>query len=86
MKENLLSVICNLSMQHAARLACNAPNLNHAKLAACLKTEVHFEYSELVAELAEANEAFFGNEGMLNLVMNVGCQSIAVKAWKNYQA
>src|SRR5206468_11009645 len=45
-----------------------------------LRAEIKANHITLLSELKEANDAFFGNEHMLNNVLNVGCAKMAADA------
>lgn len=83
--EQLIDVICNRTMHYAAEMARKCPTVDYGKLSRALKEQVKAGYPGLIAELKEANDAFFGAEPMLNTVMNVGCLKLAADAWKQYQ-
>ena len=90
MKENeetLMTRICQTTMRMIGQLCIKgeAQEINYAKLSKCLKGAVSDGYTQLLADMAEADRAFFGNHSMLSTVFNVGCMEMASKAWKEYR-
>ena len=79
---DLAGVICEHTMRFAADFSTRIPKdkLDCGRLAELLKSEVKAGYTTLLAELKEAEGAFFGNEQMLNNVLNVGCAKFAADA------
>jgi hypothetical protein len=83
--EILVDRICKETLQAFGR-ACLGKKLTDAQIAkasAFLKVTVKEEYPTLVAEMAEADRAFFGQDQMINLVFSVGCAAIAARAFKH---
>lgn len=59
---DLMGVICNRTMHYAAELASKSPQTDCARLTAILKEQVKAGYHGLMAEMREADLAFFGSE------------------------
>jgi len=68
-------------MRQLASLLARHQNPNHQKAVELLKAEVTAGWLGLRDEMAEADAAFFGNEQMLNQVLNVGCLKFAADAY-----
>jgi len=85
--EDLTSLICQKTMHIVAQLCIRGDKeqVDHKLLSQCLKEAVKAGHAQLLADLKEANEAFFGNDAMLQTVLNVGCAELATKAWTKYR-
>lgn len=81
----LVSVIAGQVMRAAVDFLRGDPAIDVDRLAALLREETVAGYPDLLAEMKEADAAFYGNHAMLNTVLSVGCAAIASKAVKRYK-